>query len=300
MTISGALAEGRRCLAGHSATPELDAEVLLAHLLNGSRSSLKAGGREPLDAQTFERFDQLLQRRKQGEPVAYLTGAKEFWSLKLKVSPDVLVPRPETELLVEWALEILSFRRKPAGVTSRESPALAPSASEFSVLDLGTGSGAIALAVARENPQAGVMATDLSAAALEVARTNSRHLGISNVTFAQGAFFKALDSGFRRDDGWFDLIVSNPPYVAENDPHLGDLRFEPALALTAGPDGLAALRRITADAGKFLKPGGWLLLEHGAQQGGAVRELFGVANFRNIATRRDLAGHERATAGQKP
>jgi release factor glutamine methyltransferase len=298
MTLSGALAEGRRRLAGHSTTPELDAEVLLAHLLNGSRSSLIAAGRDPLDAQTCQRFDQLIQRRKQGEPVAYLTGEKEFWSLTLKVTPDVLVPRPETELLVEWAFEILSFRRKPAGVTSRESPALAPSASEASVLDLGTGSGAIALAIAREHPQAGVTATDLSAAALEVARTNSRRLGISNVTFAQGAFFKALDPGFRRDDGCFDLILSNPPYVAENDPHLTDLRFEPALALTAGQDGLSALRKITADAGKFLKPGGWLLLEHGAEQGAAVRELFQLVGFRNIATRRDLAGHERATAGQ--
>ncbi|MBI3171430.1 MAG: peptide chain release factor N(5)-glutamine methyltransferase [Hydrocarboniphaga effusa] len=286
MTISGALAEGRRRLAGHSATPELDAEVLLAHLLNGSRSSLIAEGRELLDAQTFQRFDQLLQRRSQGEPVAYLTGEKEFWSLKLKVTKDVLVPRPETELLVEWVLELFdsSFPRK------RES--------SLRIADLGTGSGAIALALAKELSRADIVATDSSGAALAVARRNAVDNGLDRVRFHEGNWFKALDSRFRGNDGTVEFILSNPPYIALGDPHLADLRFEPAAALTAGPDGLAALRKIISGAGKFLKPTGWLLLEHGAEQGAAVRELFKAADFGKIETRRDLAGLERATGGQ--
>ncbi len=300
MRIEGALAEGRRRLAGHSATPELDAEVLLAHLLNGSRSSLIAEGRELLDAQTFQRFDRLLQRRRQGEPVAYLTGEKEFWSLKLKVTPDVLVPRPETELLVEWTLDIIdsSFPRK------RES--------SISVLDIGTGSGALALAIAKECPKSEIVAADISATALAVACQNARCLNLTNVEFVESDLFKALNDApilpspagggrgypLRGNDKNVDFVVSNPPYVAENDPHLADLRFEPAAALTAGLDGLEALRKIISGSGKFLKPGGWLLLEHGAEQGGAVRELLKAEGFGQIETRRDLAGLERATGGQ--
>jgi len=252
----------------------LDAELLLAHVLDVSRASVIARDDRVLTPEEQGDFEQLLARRLAGEPLAYLTGTKEFWSLELEVSKDVLVPRPETELLVEWALEVLSFR-------------------EASVLDVGTGSGAIALALARECPQISVTAMDASRAALAVAAANARRLGIANVSFEIADLFKSLDRG-----GRFDLIVSNPPYVAESDPHLASLKFEPALALTSGPDGLDALRAIVGAARNRLLPGGWLLVEHGATQGPAVRELFAAAKFDLIHTRRDLAALERATGGQ--
>jgi release factor glutamine methyltransferase len=197
----------------------------------------------------------------------------------------VLVPRPETELLVEWALDALSSRRKPG--------------SRVSVLDVGTGSGAIALAIASEDATTDVTALDISEAALAVARANAGRLHIGNVGFIRGDLFQALDAGLRRHDDGFDVIVSNPPYVADGDPHLADLAFEPALALTAGADGLAALRAIVAGAPTLLRAGGALLVEHGATQGAAVRALFAAAGFRDVETRRDLAGHERATGGRR-
>jgi release factor glutamine methyltransferase len=250
----------------------LDAELLLAHVLDGTRASVVARDERVLTPEEQGDFEQLLARRMAGEPLAYLTGTREFWSLELEVTRDVLVPRPETELLVEWSLSCL---RKQAS----------------SVLDLGTGSGAIALAIAKECPDARVTASDVSRAALDVARANARRLRL-DVEFAEGAFFAALD-------GPFDLIASNPPYVAEGDPHLAELKFEPALALTSGADGLDALRAIVAGAPARLRAGGWLLVEHGATQGAAVRELFARAGFAQVETRRDLAGLERATGGQK-
>ncbi len=258
----------------------LDAELLLAHVLDVSRANGGARDERVLTPEEQGDFERLLERRLAGEPLAYLTGTREFWSLELEVTRDVLVPRPETELLVEWGL---SFPR------TRES----------SILDLGTGSGAIALAIASELPQARVLASDISAAALAVARRNAARLAITNVEFIESDLYKRLDSRFRGNDG-FELIVSNPPYVAEGDPHLAELKFEPSIALTSGADGLAALRAIVAGARQHLRAGGWLLVEHGATQAAAVRELFARAGFARVETRRDLAGHERATGGQAP
>ena len=270
MTAGGALANAAALLG-----TRLDAELLLAHVLDVPRASVIARDERELTPEELGDFEHLLARRLRGEPLAYLTGMREFWSLKLEVTPAVLVPRPETELLVEWALACL----QPGGGR---------------VLDVGTGSGAIALAIARERPQASVIASDLSAAALAVAQGNARHLRIPNVAFVQGEYFAALGG-----QGGFDLIVSNPPYVAEGDPHLADLKFEPALALTSGADGLDALRAIVAGAPAHLRPGGWLLVEHGATQGAAVRERFARAGFAQVETRRDLAGLERATGGRR-
>ncbi len=263
MTAGGALASAASVLG-----TRLDAELLLAHVLDVSRANVIARDERVLTPEEQGDFEQLLARRLAGEPLAYLTGTKEFWSLELDVTKDVLVPRPETELLVEWGV------------------ALAPRA----LLDIGTGSGAIALALASELPDARVAATDISAAALQVARANARRLRLE-VQFAEGACYAPVD-------GAFDLIVSNPPYVAEGDPHLAELKFEPALALTSGPEGLDALRAIVAGAPQHLNPGGWLLVEHGAQQGAAVRALFAAVGFARVETRRDLAGLERATGGQ--
>lgn len=254
-----------------------DAEILLAHVLGCARGALAARDGETPDEPERRAFASLVERRARGEPVAYLTGHREFWSLDLAVTPEVLIPRPETELLVEWALEHL-----PAGAPAR-------------VLDIGTGSGAIALALARERPQAQLVASDLSEGALEVAQRNALRLEIANVTFVRGDLFGAIGA-----TPGFDLIVSNPPYIAVDDPHLADLAFEPAVALTSGADGLEALRAIVADGPRFLAGGGWLLLEHGAEQGGAVRALLATAGFESVETRRDLAGLPRATGGRRP
>lgn len=271
-SIAAALAAAARRLASAQVS-RAAAERLLAHVLGWDRGRLLAHDDAVLAPDAAARFAALVERRAAGEPLAYLTGRKEFWSLTLRVTPDVLVPRPETELLVEWGLE-----RIPApGSVAR-------------ILDLGTGSGAVALALARERPRAQVVATDRSSAALAVARGNAQALGLA-VTFLEQDFFAALPAGP------FDLVVSNPPYVAEGDPHLADLRFEPALALTSGADGLAALRAIARQAPTVLAPGGWLLVEHGAEQGAAVRALLESAGLRDVRTRRDLAGHERCTGG---
>jgi release factor glutamine methyltransferase len=272
-----------------SAAAGPDGQILLAHVLGCSRAAVLAGAQAPLEPAQRAVYDELLRRRSRGEPVAYLTGHKEFWSLDLVVTPDVLIPRPETELLVEWALLLAPFskggRREAAG--------------GFRVLDLGTGSGAIALALASERPASRVTATDVSDRTLDVARGNAARLGIANVDFLQSDMFEKLDCRLRGNDG-FDLILSNPPYVAEGDPHLQDLQFEPAAALTSGADGLDALRTIVGGARNCLESGGWLLTEHGATQGAAVRALFEQAGFGAVETRRDLAGHERATGGRAP
>lgn len=259
--------------AGDSA--RLDAEILLGHVLGWTRAQLIARDDEALPPEAEARFRDIVARRAGGEPVAYLTGTKDFWSLSLRVTPDVLVPRPETELLVEWGLECVQDKPAPR------------------IADLGTGSGAIALALASECRDATVWATDVSDAALAVAAGNARALGLDQVSFRRGRWFEAVD-GLR-----FDLVVSNPPYVAEGDPHLDALRHEPARALTAGPDGLADLRAIVEAAPQYLEDGGWLLVEHGATQGGAVRALLQASGFEDVQSRRDLAGHERASGGRR-
>ncbi|HJT96974.1 MAG TPA: peptide chain release factor N(5)-glutamine methyltransferase [Rhodanobacteraceae bacterium] len=255
----------------------LDAELLLAHALGVSRAALYARPEHEPDAVEQDAFERLAAARERGEPVAYLIGRREFWSLDLDVTPDVLIPRPETELLVERALLRI------------------PTAREVRVADLGTGSGAIALAIARERPQARVLATDASERALEVARGNAERLGLANVSFAHGDWGAALG------DVLFDVVVSNPPYIARGDVHLalGDLRFEPESALVSGDDGLDAVRRIVADAPGHLAPGGWLALEHGWDQGSRARALFEAEGFAGIASVRDGAGHERVTEGQR-
>lgn len=253
-----------------------EAELLLMHVLGCSHGWLYAHGSDVLAADAAGRFDELARRRVAGEPVAYLTGRRGFWTLDLQVGPQTLIPRPETELLVELALE-----RLPAGASCR-------------VADLGTGSGAIALAIASERPSAGVVATDASLTALEVARANAAALGLSRVEFRGGDWFAPL-AGER-----FDLVASNPPYIAAGDPHLarGDLRHEPVSALASGPEGLDDLRTLIAAAPAYLHPGGWLLLEHGHDQGPAVRALLRQAGFGEVATAVDLEGRDRVSLGR--
>lgn len=253
----------------------LDAQALLAAVLERPRSWLIAHGDAPLDARTAERYASLLARRAGGEPLAYLLGEREFFGLSLAVTPDVLVPRPDTETLVDWALELL------------------PADACVQVADLGTGSGAIALALASRRPSLQVTAVDASAAALAVARGNGERLGLT-VEWLESDWCASLRG--RR----FALIASNPPYVAEGDPHLAELGHEPQHALTAGSDGLADIRRIVAEVPPVLEPGGWLLLEHGHDQAEAVAALLDAAGFAQIATRRDLAGLPRCTGGRQP
>jgi release factor glutamine methyltransferase len=256
----------------------VDAQWLLVHALGKPRSWLYAHGDDVADAALVARFETLVARRVAGEPVAYLTGRRGFWSFDLTVTPATLIPRVETELLVELALARLPRDREPR------------------IADLGTGSGAIALALAHERPRARVVATDASDAALAVARDNAIALGIDNIDFRRGDWLAAL-SGER-----FDLIASNPPYIASDDPHLGvgDLRHEPAAALASGCDGLDAIRMIVRDAPAHLVTDGWLLLEHGLEQGRAVRDLLHAAGFVDVATEHDLEGRDRVTLGRMP
>src|SRR6056297_769408 len=255
--------------------PRLEAAILLAHCLGRPRSHLIAWPDRPVAEAARRHFESLVARRRRGEPVAYLTGRREFWSLDLAVTAATLIPRPETETLVERALA-----RLPAG---------AP----LQVADLGTGSGAVALALARERPEATIVATDISAAALAVAACNRRDLALDNVFLAQTDWCR----GLRR----LQLVVTNPPYVATADPHLqrGDLRFEPAGALTSGAEGLDDIRRIIGDLRGSMEAG-WLLTEHGHTQGPAVRRLMQAAGLKAVATHPDLAGRERVTEGWWP
>jgi release factor glutamine methyltransferase len=277
MTIKQFIKQAAAALAA-SATARLDAEVLVMHVTGLTRAQLITHADQALAPEAESRLHALLARRAHGEPVAYLTGRREFWSLELAVTPDVLIPRPVTELLVEQALRLI------------------PAEAEWRIADLGTGSGAVALAIARERPHCRVIATDASRAALDVARSNAERLGIQNVEFRPGAWLAPLAGEI------FDLIVSNPPYVAAADPHLlqGDVRFEPRAALAAGQDGLDDLRAIIAHAPTVLRTGGWLLLEHGFDQGTAVRELLTRQHLVAVHTDSDLAGRERVTRGQWP
>ncbi len=254
------------------------AELLLLHVLGRERAWLFAHARDSLDSEAAARFRILLEQRIAGEPVAYLIGRRGFWTLDLQVSRATLIPRPETERLVELALQ-----RLPADRVLR-------------VADLGTGSGAIALALASERPLAQVIVTDASTDALEIARANAAHHAITNVEFRDGAWWTPL-RGER-----FALIASNPPYIAEDDPHLaqGDLRHEPMTALASGLDGLEDIRTIIDGAGEHLEEGGWLLLEHGLDQGAAVRALLEAAHFVDVTTEQDLEARDRVSLGRKP
>lgn len=269
------LAEGGRALSGAEARRA--AELLLMHALGVERTWLYAHGDDEIDAATVVAFRDLIARRAAGEPLAYLIGRREFWSLDLALTPDVLIPRAETELLVELALQRI------------------PQSEKMDIADLGTGSGALALALARERPLAHMLATDTSAAALVVARGNAQRLGIGNVEFAHGDWCAAL--GERS----FGVIVSNPPYIATSDGHLqqGDLRFEPRGALVSGPDGLDAIRVIARDTRAHLRAQGWLLIEHGYDQGALVREILGISGFVEIFTARDLEGRDRVSGARK-
>ncbi len=272
-SIASALVAAAKALASR-----LDAELLLGHLLGLDRAGLLRDRERALDATTLEACGRLIAQRADGVPLAYLTGQREFWSLNFEIDARVLVPRPETELLVETALALAA--RLPVGP----------------VVDVGTGSGAVAIALARELPAREILAVDDSAAALAVAAVNVARLAPGRVTLCKCDLLAAFDGGS------FALVVSNPPYVEDDWPELarGALRHEPRHALAAGSEGLDVIRRLVVDAQRCLRAEGWLALEHGATQGPAVRRLLAAAAYRDILTQRDLAGHERVSAGRRP
>lgn len=257
-------------------SPRLDAELLLSHVTGLGRTSFRAWPEREVPAEQAERFMALVAQRAGGQPVAYLLGEQEFWSLPLKVSPSTLIPRPDTECVVEAALSL-------------ELPANAR------VLDLGTGTGAIALALASEQPGWQVMASDRIEEAVALARDNSQHLGLP-ITVVQSHWFDQIPAGT------FDLLISNPPYIPASDHHLneGDVRFEPESALVAGADGLDDIRLLVTEGLGWLNLNGWMLLEHGYDQGNAVRDLFAAAGWRSIETRKDYGGNDRMTLARKP
>lgn len=260
-----------------SPSPRLDAELLLAAALGKPRSFLHTWPERVVSGEAAERYASYLERRRQGEPVAYILGHQGFWSLDLEVAPHTLIPRPDTELLVETALALVTLP-------------------QARVLDLGTGTGAIALALACERLGWQVTGVDRIGEAVALAERNRERLGLGNATFRESHWFSAL--GAER----YDLIVSNPPYIAAQDPHLaqGDVRFEPSSALVAGADGLDDIRLIVSQAPAHLNAGGWLLLEHGYDQAASVRELLAREGFEAVESRRDLGGHERISLGRWP
>ena len=271
ITIENSLADAAERLADVSDSPRLDAETLLAWVLDAPRSHLFTHPEAELNDQAARAFSAALARRHQGEPVAYITGSKEFWSLLLKVTRDTLLPRPETETLVEQAL-LLIPRDRPCRI-----------------LDLGTGSGAIALALASERPNCEIVATDASRDALEIAKENAKQHELDNIRFVEGTWTEPIA------DECFDFVVANPPYVRNDDPALDELRYEPRSALAAGPDGLDAIRRIAEDAGRILAAKGTPFLEHGADQGNAVADVLRQTGWTGIECINDLAGHPRVT-----
>lgn len=277
LSIKALLQQARAALT-ESESASLDAELLLAHQLQKSRTWLHTWPDKIISNEQAAAYDLLVRRRQQGEPIAHALGQQSFWTLDLKVTADTLIPRPETELLVEQALSQI------------------PIDQPWQIADLGTGTGAIALAVASERPNATLIASDHSRDALAVAQENAGTHKIHNVTFRHGSWFEPLQ------EEQFDLILSNPPYIAADDPHLseGDLRFEPDSALSSGSDGLDDLRIIIEAATNHLKPNGWLMVEHGYDQGNAVRSLFQQHHYHTIETRQDLAQLDRITIGARP
>lgn len=274
-TIQRLLALAAEQLTPASETALLDAEVLLCHCLHKSRSFLRAWPEHQPNAEQIAYFQTLIEQRSQGQPVAYLTGEREFWSRNFKVNPDVLIPRPDSELLIEISLDLL------------------PADQSCKIIDLGTGSGILAITLAAERPLADVIATDLSASALRVARHNADLLNTGKVRFLQSHWFDEVT-----DDG-FDLAISNPPYIAADDPHLsqGDVRFEPGSALISAEQGLQDIRLIAEQARQHLKNGGHLLVEHGYNQQAEVQAIFKALNYRQIETHADLSGNPRVTSG---
>lgn len=274
MKVERLLSEARIALSSQ-AEGRLEAEVLLSHVLGVSRAWIYANADQAVEDQHSEQFSGCVERRASGEPLAYITGTREFWSLSLKITNDVLVPRPETELLVETALELI-----PPGASWR-------------IADLGTGSGAVALALAHERPHCEIHATDISAPALRVARENALRLDLQRIHFHQGSWFEALPGRFR-------VLVSNPPYIANADPHLrlGDCRFEPKVALSPGDDGMSAIESIATGARVALETNGFLAFEHGYDQGQQSRTLLKKLGYREVRTVTDLASLERVTVGR--
>lgn len=275
ITIKVALAEAKSSF-NDSPTPALDAELLLSHVLQVPFAYLYTWPAQKLTVTQIRQFSELVARRNQGEPIAYLIGHQGFWTLDLLVQEGVLIPRPETELLVEIGLKLFADKQPRV------------------IADLGTGSGAIALALASERPNWQIIAVDNAVKAIQLATKNSKWLHIANVQFILADFYQALPNY------QFDAIISNPPYIAENDPHLsqGDVRFEPRAALVAGEDGLAAIRRIAKLAKYQLKSDGYLLFEHGNEQGQRVRDILSVNGYQDIITKQDLAGYDRVTYGK--
>lgn len=273
LTIGQHLEDGAAILRNVSDSPRLEAELLMGLVLRKPRSFLLAWPEKRLGEPEADCYERLLRRRFAGEPIAYMTGIREFWSMPLKITPDVLIPRPETELLVEKALLKL------------------PEDEELRVLDLGSGSGAITLAIAKERPRAHVIGVDISCAALNVARMNSRLQKLVNVEFRESDWFDAV-----RGEK-FNVVVGNPPYVAEDDPHLtkGDALFEPRLALDAGPAGMECFRAIIDRAHNYIVRQGWLLLEHGPDQHMPLRRLLEAQHYHDITIHKDAAGRDRVT-----
>lgn len=283
MTQLGLVLRDARTRLGETLTLEanqaaLEAQILLAHTLNKSRAYLLAYPETVLDQSVVSLFTGLLHRRLEGEPIAYILGQREFYGFEFCITPAVLIPRPETELLVDLALAHIPLQHP------------------IQVLDLGTGSGAIAVTLAKLRPQALVTAVDISPCALAVARQNAARLGTSNVRFIESDWFEALDPNKQ-----FDLIISNPPYIAVNDLHLqqGDVRFEPIGALHSGADGLDAIRHITQEFQRFSTLNGWLLFEHGFNQQRACADIMTLLDFTDVSCHLDLAGHPRVSGGKK-
>lgn len=275
-SIAQAIKQASELLEKTSDSARLDAEVILCHVLNCTATHLLAWPEKILDEDQASLFNQLIEQRHIGTPVAYIIGSKEFWSLNFKVTPATLIPRPDTETLVEFILDKFSAE------------------DNLSLIDLGTGSGAIAIAIASERPHWEITATDISTDALAIAKENACSHQINNIKFIESNWFEQVD------EQQFDLIVSNPPYIAEHDPHLsqGDICFEPISALVAGETGMNDINRITLESKKHLKPNGWLVFEHGYDQKKLVYDCFNHYDFQEIAQLNDLSGQPRITTGR--
>jgi len=261
-----------------SDTARLDAEILLCDVMQFNRSKIYAHPQQLIPDDKSVLFKSLIEQRRQGHPIAHLTGKKEFWSLELAISKETLIPRPETECLVETALRMI------------------PDEVSFSILDLGTGSGAVAIAIASERPNSKIVATDINSDALDLAKENANTHQLNNIQFLFSDWYKSIPSQS------FDLIVSNPPYIKQNDEHLsqGDVRFEPELALAAGADGMQAINMILENAKRYLASDAYLLIEHGYDQKSLVQDAFLKRDFRQVKTFQDLSGQDRITHGQSP